>query len=193
MGRLCRLLTVERAGREFNPIADAAVRRYYGLVTGGEGRWGLWIVYVDADACPVKGEVFQVAERYQFRVTLVANGGMRAPIGPRVELVLKTGFGEVDDYIAERVEPGDIVITSDIPLAGRCLTAGAQVVDPRGRRITDDEIGHLLGMRDLMDTLRQSGQVTGGAPPMGPKDKSRFRSTLDQVINEVRRRHPSAE
>lgn len=148
-------------------------------------------IYVDADACPVKAEVYRVAARYDFRVVVVANMSMRVPIGPPVvELVVRSDFGAVDDFIADTIKPGDIAITADLPLAGRCLTAGGRVVDPRGRRITDNEIGQLLGTRDLMETLRQTGQVTGGPPPMAAKDRSRFLATLDQVINEVRRSYP---
>jgi uncharacterized protein YaiI (UPF0178 family) len=144
-------------------------------------------IYVDADACPVKEEVYKVAARYAIRVVVVANTTMRVPSDPLVDLVVQTGFGVVDDYIAAAIGPGDIVVTADIPLAGRCLAAGGRVIDPRGRLITDNEIGHLLGMRDLMDNLRQSGEITGGPPPMAAKDRSRFLSKLDEVVNAVRR------
>jgi uncharacterized protein len=147
-------------------------------------------VYVDADACPVKDEVYKVASRYEFRVVVVANAALRVPASPLVELVVRRGFGAADDYIAEQIGPGDIAITADIPLAARCLSAGGRVVDPRGHAITDNEIGRLVGMRDLMDNLRQSGEVTGGPAPMAAKDRSRFLSTLDQVINVVRRDRP---
>lgn len=147
-------------------------------------------LFIDADACPVKAEAAQVAARYRFRVVLVANAPMRAPAGPAVELIVRGGFGAADDYIAEQVGPGDVVVTADIPLAARCLTAGGRVLDPRGRRFTDNDIGTLLALRDLNDTLRQSGQTTPGARPMTPKDRSRFRATLDQLINEVLRANP---
>jgi len=147
-------------------------------------------VYIDADACPVKDEVYKVAGRYALRVVVVANATLRVPAEPLVELIVRTGFGAADDYIAEQIGSGDIVITADIPLAARCLAAGGRVVDPRGRAITDNEIGHLLGMRDLMDNLRQSGDAMGGPPPMVAKDRSRFLSTLDEVINAVRRMKP---
>lgn len=148
------------------------------------------IVYVDADACPVKDEVYRVAQRYSIRVVVVANATLRVPTSPLVELAIRTGFGGADDYIAERIGTGDIAITADIPLAARCLAAGGQVLDPRGRAITDNEIGQMLGMRDLMDTLRQSGEVSGGPPPMAAKDRSRFLSKLDDVLNAMRRAHP---
>jgi uncharacterized protein YaiI (UPF0178 family) len=147
-------------------------------------------VYIDADACPVKDEVYRVAGRYAMRVVVVANAAMRVPAGPLVELVVRQGFGAADDYIAEAAGAGDIVVTADIPLAARALAKGARVVDPRGRAITDNEIGHLLGMRDLMEDLRQGGTVTGGPPPMSAKDRSRFLSKLDELVNAVRRAHP---
>jgi uncharacterized protein YaiI (UPF0178 family) len=147
-------------------------------------------VYVDADACPVKDEVYKVTGRYAMKVAVVANATMRVPTSELVELVVRPGFGAADDYIAEVAGPGDIVITADIPLAGRSLVKGARVLDARGREITDNEIGAALGMRDLMEELRQRGEVTGGPPPMTPKDRSRFLAKLDEVINAVRRAHP---
>ena len=148
-------------------------------------------LYIDADACPVKDEVYRVAGRFAMRVVVVANAAMRIPTSPLVELVVQRGFGAADDYIAEHCGPGDIVVTADIPLAARCLQKQARVLDPRGRAITDNEIGQLLGMRDLMDELRQGGTVTGGPPPMAAKDRSRFLSKLDEVMNAVRRLYPT--
>jgi uncharacterized protein YaiI (UPF0178 family) len=147
-------------------------------------------VYVDADACPVREEAYKVAGRYAVQVVVVANTTMRVPTDPLVELVVRKGFGAADDYIADVIGVGDIVITADIPLAARCLASGGRVIDPRGRIITDNEIGHLLGMRNLMDNLRQSGEVTAGPPPMAAKDRSRFLSKLDEVINSIRRMLP---
>lgn len=145
------------------------------------------IIYIDADACPVKDEIYKVASRYGVRVVVVANSTMWTPANPLVELIVRTGFGAADDYIAELVGSTDIVVTADIPLAARCLVAGGQVVDPRGRAITDNEIGHLLGMRELNDHLRQFGEKAGGPPPMTAKDRSRFLSKLDEVVNAVLR------
>ena len=150
-------------------------------------------IYIDADACPVKEEVYRVAGRYAMRVVVVANATMRVPTSPLVDLIVRQGFGAADDYIAEVVGPGDIVVTADIPLAARCLEKGGRVLDPRGQAITDNEIGHLLGMRNLMDELRQGGAVTGGPRPMAPKDRSRFLSKLDEAIGAVRRAHPPPE
>ncbi len=147
-------------------------------------------IYIDADACPVKDEVYRVARRYQMRVLVVANGNMRVPIDVLFEMIVRDGFGEVDDWIAEQAGAGDIVITADIPLAARCLAKEAHVLDPRCNALTEDDIGEALGMRNLMNELRQDGTVTGGPPPMSAKDRSRFLSKLDELINAVQRAHP---
>ncbi len=147
-------------------------------------------IYVDADACPVKDEVYRVAKRYGVRVVVVANNPMRVPADPPVELVVRAGFGAADDYIAEVAEPGDVAITADVPLAARCVEKGAVVLDPKGRRLTPDRIGEAVAVRDLMTELRQSGIATGGPAPMAPKDRSRFLSALDEAVNAVRRAHP---
>src|SRR6266542_3022844 len=110
-------------------------------------------IYVDADACPVKDEIYRVARRYGLRVAVVANAPLRVPADPRVELVVRPGFGAADDWIAEQAGPGDVVVSADIPLAARCLEKGARVLDPKGRPSTDNDIGAALAMRDLMDTL----------------------------------------
>ena len=146
-------------------------------------------IYVDADACPVKDEVYKVARRYGMHVAVVANTTLRVPIDPLIELVVRTGFGAADDWIAEQAGTGDIVVTTDIPLAARCLANEAFVLDPRGRPFTDNDIGSALAMRDLMDTLRQGGTMTGGPAAMTPKDRSRFLSKLDEAVNAVRRIH----
>jgi uncharacterized protein YaiI (UPF0178 family) len=147
-------------------------------------------IYIDADACPVKDEVYRVARRYQMKTAVVANSSMRVPGGDLIELVVRPGFGTADDWIAEQVGPGDVVITSDIPLAARCLEKGGRVVDPKGREFTEDDIGQALATRELMDQLRQSGVATGGPAPMQPRDRSRFLSKLDELINAVRRAFP---
>lgn len=146
-------------------------------------------IYVDADACPVKDEVYRVASRYAMRVEVVANAPLRVPACALVELVVCAGFGAADDRIAEQAEQGDVVITADIPLAARCLAKGARVLDPKGYSFQDNDIGSALAMRDLMAGLRQGGVVTGGPAPMKPKDRSRFLSKLDEAINAVRRAH----
>ena len=140
-------------------------------------------IYVDADACPVKEEVYRVAGRHEMRVRVVANTTMCVPIDALVELVVCTGFGAVDDWIVEQAGVGDIVITADIPLAARCLAKEARVLGPKGNPFTENDIGSALANRSLMDELRQGGIVTGGPAPMTPKDRSRFLSKLDETIH----------
>jgi uncharacterized protein YaiI (UPF0178 family) len=142
-------------------------------------------IYIDADACPVKEAVYRVARRYQMRVRVVSRTFLRTPADALIELVERDGFGVVDDWIAEQAGPGDIVITADIPLAARCVAKEARVIDPRGHAFSESDIGAVLAMRDLMADLRQDGTVTGGPPPMTPKDRSRFLSKLDDVVNAV--------
>jgi len=145
-------------------------------------------IYIDADACPVKEEVYRVAPRYDLRVFVVSNNGMRVPTAAWLEAVVLTS-GIVDDWIVERVGVGDIVITSDIPLAGRCLEKGAWVISPKGHAFTDDSIGEALATRALMEELRQMGTVTGGPAPMAKQDRSRFLSRLDETIHAIRKLH----
>jgi len=150
-------------------------------------------VYVDADACPVKQEVYRVARRHGLRVAVVANAPLRVPADPLIELVVRPGFGAADDWIAGEAGPCDIVVTADIPLAARCLARGARVLDPKGRPFTDNDIGSALALRELREELRQGGAVTGGPSPMMPKDRSRFLSKLDEVASAVRRAHPHGQ
>jgi uncharacterized protein YaiI (UPF0178 family) len=144
-------------------------------------------IWVDADACPVKDEVYKVARRYGMPVAVVANAPLRVPTDALIELVVRPGFGAADDWIAEHAGTGDIVITADIPLAARCLAKDAFVLDPKGRPFTDNAIGSALAMRDLMDELRQGGTVTVGPMGMTPKDRSRFLSKLDEIVTAARR------
>jgi uncharacterized protein YaiI (UPF0178 family) len=146
-------------------------------------------IYVDADACPVKDEIYKVARRYGMRVAVVANAPLRVPADALIELVVRPGFGTADDWIAEQAGPGDIVVTADIPLAARCLAKEARVINSKGHPFTDNDIGSALAMRALMDELRQGGIVTGGPAPMTAKDRSRFLSRLDETINALRQVH----
>jgi uncharacterized protein YaiI (UPF0178 family) len=145
------------------------------------------MIYVDADACPVKEEVYRVARRYGVRVVLVANATMRVPGDQLFELVVQPGFGAADDWIAERAGAGDVVVTADVPLAARCVEKGAVALDPKGRVLDAGTVGEALGVRDLTEHLRQSGQATGGPAPMTAKDRSRFLSRLDEAVNAARR------
>jgi uncharacterized protein YaiI (UPF0178 family) len=149
-------------------------------------------IYIDADACPVKEEVYRVARRYSLPVAVVANAPLRVPAGPWLELVVRQGFGAADDWIAEQAGPGDIVVTADIPLAARCLEKGARVLSTKGEPFSESDIGSALALRDLMDTLRQGGTITGGPAPMTAKDRSRFLARLDEMVNAVLRTHPRA-
>lgn len=145
-------------------------------------------IYVDADACPVKNEVYRVADRYELQVTLVANSRMRVPQKSRIKLeVVGDGFDEADDWIVDNVQAGDIVITADIPLAGRCISGGAKVLSPTGKRFTDDNIGQTLATRDLLAELRGAGEIVGGPPPITQRDRSEFLQKLDVVIQSIRR------
>lgn len=150
-------------------------------------------IFVDADACPVKQEIYRVADRYCLAVTLVANAPMRVPHEPRVVLqVVKNGFDAADDWIAGHVQTGDIVVTADIPLASRCIKKGAGVIGPTGKSFTEDNIGMALAGRDLMAELRSTGDITGGPPPLNKRDRSRFLQQLDNLIQSIRRRYPVA-
>ncbi len=145
------------------------------------------MIYIDADACPVKEETYKVADRYSVKVCVVANSWMRIPHNERVTLRVVSGdFDAADDWIAEHAGRGDIVITGDIPLAARCIGSGARVLGTRGSEFTEAGIGDALAMRALKDHLRQSGEITGGPAPMDKKSRSRFLSKLDEIINAIR-------
>ena len=148
-------------------------------------------IFVDADACPVKQEVYRVASRYSLNVTLVANSWMRVPNEPWIALeVVEGGFDMADDWIVEHVQPHDIVVTADILLANRCLKRDARVIGTTGKPFTDDNIGDAVATRDLLAVLRETGEVTGGPPPLQKRDRSRFLQQLDIVIQTIRRKHP---
>jgi uncharacterized protein YaiI (UPF0178 family) len=145
-------------------------------------------IYVDADACPVKEEVYRVARRHGAKVYVVANAPLRVPPEDLIELVVvRGGFDAADDWIVAHIGPGDVAITTDIPLADRCLKQGARVLGPKGHAFTEDTIGEALATRALMDMLRQSGEVGGGPAPFAKADRSRFLSKLDEVLHAIRR------
>ena len=147
------------------------------------------MIYIDADACPVKEEAYRVAARYGIQVVLVANSRMRVPEGGAVRLVLVAGgqLDSADDWIAARAGTRDIVVTADIPLASRCVAAGARVLDPRGRVFTEDSVGDTLATRNLMSQLREVGAVTGGPAPHARRDSSQFLQKLDELVQRIRR------
>ncbi len=149
-------------------------------------------IFVDADACPVKEEVYRVASRFRLDVTLVTNSWMRVPNEQWIALeVVGEGSDVADDWIVEHVQPHDIVITADILLASRCLKEGAHVIGTTGKQFTDDNIGQAVATRDLLSELRDTGEITGGPPPLKKCDRSLFLQKLDEVIQLIRRRHQS--
>ena len=145
-------------------------------------------IYVDADACPVKDEIYRVAIRHGCRSAwsrAISSACRRIPLIERI--AAGSGMDAADDWIAERAHKGDIVITSDIPLASRCVKAGAEVIAPNGKPFTEQSIGMTLAVRNLMTDLRSSGEVTGGPKSYSPRDRSAFLSTLDQTIRRIQR------
>ncbi len=147
-------------------------------------------IHVDADACPVKAEIYRVAERFAqkgaaLKVFVVSNSPIAVPRDPLVErVVVGSGMDAADDWIAERAGPGDIVVTADVPLASRCLKAGATVIAPSGKAFTADSIGMALATRNLMADLRGAGEITGGPKPFSPRERSRFLSALDHALRQ---------
>ena len=145
-------------------------------------------IYVDADACPVKAEIYKVAERYKLTVHVVSNAFIAVPMTANIHrIIVDDGFDAADNWIAERVHQGDIVITADIPLAGRCITTGATVIAPTGKAFTEASIGMALATRNLMADLRAGGDNLGGPKPFSAKDRSSFLSALDLAINRLRK------
>ena len=146
-------------------------------------------IYVDADACPVKAEIYRVAERYKLKVFVVSNSYLNVPRDPRHELVVVSdSFDAADNWIAERVGPDDIVVTADIPLADRSIKAGASVIGNTGLPFTPASIGMAMANRELLSNLRAMGEITGGPKPMAQRDRSRFLSALDEAIQKIRRK-----
>ena len=140
-------------------------------------------IYVDADACPVKHEIYRVAARHGLKVMIVSNSPIAVPRDPLVErVVVPAGMDAADDWIAERVTRGDVLVTADIPLASRGVKAGASVIAPNGKAFTEDSIGGALATRNLLDSLRSAGEITGGPKSFSPRDRSAFLGALDQAI-----------
>ena len=147
-------------------------------------------IFIDADACPVKEEVYRVARRCGLEVTLVANSWLRIPNEDWILLeVVGAGSDVADDWIVEHVQPHDIVVTADILLASRCLKAGARVIGTTGKPFTEDNIGSAVALRDLLSELRDAGEMTGGPPPIQKRDRSRFLHQLDEMIQLIRRQN----
>jgi uncharacterized protein YaiI (UPF0178 family) len=145
-------------------------------------------IYVDADACPVKDEAVRVADRHGLAIYFVSNAWMRLPDGASVHrVVVAEGADAADDWIAERIVPGDIAVTADIPLASRCLKAGAQAVGPTGKPFTDANIGQALAMRALSQHLRETGDGGGYNAAFTRQDRSRFLEALELAVQKAKR------
>ena len=147
-------------------------------------------IYIDADACPVKDETYRVAERHCLKVYVVSNGGIRPNPNPLIETVIVAqGADAADMWIADRVGPGDICVTGDIPLAAKVLEAGAAAIRHNGDLFTTQNIGQQLGMRDLMADIRSANPLgaSGGGRPFGKADRSRFLNSLEQVVRKVKK------
>ena len=150
------------------------------------------MLLVDGDACPVKDEIYVVATRYGVEVALVANARLYVPHGFGVKMIVVDGAPDAaDDWIAEHAHPGDVVVTADIALAARCLAAGALVLGTDGRPFSEDSIGGALAMRDLNSHLRESGMLSGRPRTLTPKDRSRFASKLDELVQRSLRTSPA--
>ncbi|HCR15928.1 MAG TPA: YaiI/YqxD family protein [Candidatus Latescibacteria bacterium] len=148
----------------------------------------LSVIYVDADACPVKQEIYRVAKRYGFKVILVANTWMRTPSDSWLELrVVDDHPDAADDWIVENAVADDILVTADIPLAARCVKNSVSVLSPRGRLFTQESIVESLANQELMSHIRDMGTMTGGPPPFDDRDRSHFLQRLDQTIQAIRR------
>jgi uncharacterized protein YaiI (UPF0178 family) len=149
-------------------------------------------ILVDADACPVKEEVYRVAYRLNVPVTIVSNTHLRVPQHPLIaRMVVNDGFDAADDWIAEHADGSAVVVTADILLADRCLKVGATVISPAGKPFTTSSIGNAVAVRAIMADLRAGGDRIGGPPPFGKEDRSRFLSALDQALQKLRRQNPS--
>jgi uncharacterized protein YaiI (UPF0178 family) len=145
-------------------------------------------LFIDADACPVKDEVYRVGARYGLHVFVVSNSWINTPREKWIEqVVVDAGPDVADEWIAERAVTGDVVITADIPLADRCLKAGAQAIKANGQFFTPDMIGSALAGRMVGEHLRSIGVATSGPPPFGPKDRSNFLQALDQAVVRAKR------
>ena len=147
------------------------------------------MIYVDADACPVRAEVERVATRHQVRVVMVCDGGIRPTANPLIELkIVSQGADAADMWIAEQAGPGDLVVTADIPLAARAVEAGARVLKPDGEALTERNVGQALASRDLMTDLRAADPFRqGGGRPFSKADRSRFLDALDRELNAIKR------
>ncbi len=145
-------------------------------------------IYIDADACPVKDETIRVAARHGLKTYLVSDGGIRPSQNPLVQLVVVSqGADAADDWIADHIQKADICITNDIPLAARCLDRGALAIKPNGEPFTENSIGMALANRELMQSLRERGEITGGPKPFSKSDRSEFLNRLETTVQAAKR------
>ncbi|WP_422374921.1 YaiI/YqxD family protein [Roseibium sp.] len=146
------------------------------------------VLYVDADACPVKDEAIRVGERHKVPIKFVSNSWMRLPEGDLIErVIVPEGPDEADNWIAERAQTGDVVVTADVPLAARCVKTGALVIGPSGKPFSEDGIGMRLAMRDLKTHLREIGEIREGGPSFTKQDRSRFLNQLETTMRAAKR------
>ncbi|UOK69649.1 YaiI/YqxD family protein [Ancylobacter polymorphus] len=147
------------------------------------------LIYIDADACPVKDETYRVAARHRLKVFLVANSWIAIPRDAEVERVIVAAGPDVaDGWIVERVEEGDLVITADVPLAARVVAKGAEAIGPTGKPFTAASIGMQLATRNLMADLREAGEITRGPRPFSPRDRSEFLQSLERAVQRLKRK-----
>ena len=143
-------------------------------------------IYVDADACPVKNEVERVATRHNLETYMVCDGGIRPSLNPLIQLVVvNQGADAADDWIADHIKKSDVCVTNDIPLAGRCLKKGAFVLKPNGKIYTNDNIGIALATREIMEKIRETGEMTGGPPPFSKADRSKFLDQMEMIVQKA--------
>lgn len=148
-------------------------------------------IFIDADGCAVKDEIYKVAERYRLQVIVVANKSLRIPLNSLFEMQVVSGnFDAADDWIVEKSLANDILVTADILLADRCIKKAVRVLGPKGEEFTEDNIGSAVATRELMQNLRHMGESRGGPAPMNPKDRSRFLGKLDQIIQSLKIKKP---
>jgi hypothetical protein len=146
-------------------------------------------IYIDADACPVKDEIYKVAQRYGLKTYVVSNAFMMIPRSDMIErVIVDAGPDVADDWIAEHVAQGDVAVTNDIPLAERVLKAGGHALAPNGKPFTANSIGAAIAQRSLMEQLRSTGDILGGPKPFDRNDRSRFLQALDEIVQKERRR-----
>lgn len=146
-------------------------------------------IYIDADACPVKDEAIRVATRHKLKIHFVSNQWMRLEENPLINrVVVPDGPDVADDWIADHIKPGDLCVTADVPLADRCVKAGAEALNPNGKPYTEESIGMALAMRNLMTDLRETGEITGGGRPFTKQDKSKFLQEIERMLQAIKRR-----